>query len=60
MKLEDFIEELYKAGWQSVADAQHTKIERLWRDMFPCVAKLSDELLDAESELEKIRINGDY
>ena len=59
MKLEDFIDDLYKAGWQAVGDAQHANIEKLWRELFPCVAQLSDELQEAEGELEQIRINVD-
>lgn len=46
MKLEDFIDALYKAGWQATTDAQHEKIEKMWRNLFPVVAELEDDLHD--------------
>lgn len=52
MQLDKFIEALYDAGWDSPHDAQHSHIEKLWRDMFPAVAEIHDELSEAQAEIE--------
>lgn len=44
MKLDDFITKMYDSGWLATHDAQHSKIEALWRELFPVVAELEDEL----------------
>lgn len=44
MRFQEFIDELYKAGWKSPCDAQHHNIEKLWRKLFPVIAQLEDEL----------------
>jgi len=44
MKLEDFIDALNEAGWQATTDAQHEKIEKLWRKLFPLAAELEDDI----------------
>jgi len=51
MKKQDFIDRLYKSGWDSLADGQHTRIEAFWKELFPVVAELEGELEDAEMEI---------
>jgi len=48
MRKQDFIDALYKAGWKSDGDAQWTNIEKLWRELFPVIAELEDELADKQ------------
>lgn len=50
MKFNDFIEKLYSAGWADNTDAQHSNIEKLWREMYPVVAELEDELIEIKGE----------
>ena len=50
MRFKDFIIALDDAGWQGVADAQHSKIEALHRKMFPVIAELENELSDLSYE----------
>tara|TARA_R110001599_G_scaffold173340_2_gene365147 strand:- start:4798 stop:4968 length:171 start_codon:yes stop_codon:yes gene_type:complete len=52
MKLDDFINELQKAGWQAVSDAQHENIKYLHRQLFPVIADLEDDLESAEEALK--------
>jgi hypothetical protein len=33
MTLEEFIEKLYKAGWEAPCDAQWTEIAKLWEEL---------------------------
>ena len=40
MKLQDFIDELYKTGWEASHDAQWTKIKELHKRLFPIIAEL--------------------
>jgi len=47
MKKQEFIDALIDAGWQSTNDAQWTEIEKLWRKLFPTVAALNDEMIEA-------------
>ena len=44
MRREQFIEAVLKSGWKDTADAQHKGIEKLWRQIFPEVAQLEDEI----------------
>ena len=53
MRKDDFIEALEAAGWRPVLDAQHTEIEKLWRQLFPVVAGLEDELNDVISAVNQ-------
>jgi hypothetical protein len=53
MELDEFIESLDSAGWHGVLDAQHSKIEDLWRKLFPCVAKLSDYVDSLEEDIKE-------
>jgi hypothetical protein len=48
MRKQDFIDALQKAGWVSINDAQWTEIEKLWRELWPVIAELEDDLEDAE------------
>lgn len=52
MKKDELIKRLYDAGWDSPSDAQHTGIDKLWRELFPVVAELEDELEGAYMEIE--------
>jgi hypothetical protein len=42
MKLQDYIDRLYAAGWDSPSDAQWGKIEAEFRILFPLDAALED------------------
>lgn len=44
MRQQKFIDSLHDAGWQAVNDAQWDNIGKLWRELFPVVAELEDEL----------------
>ena len=44
MRIDDFIEALYKAGWDSPSDAQHTNIRELHKKLWPELAKVDEEL----------------
>ena len=55
MRKEEFIKELYAAGWVANCDAQHSEIEKLWRKLFPVVADLEDELTGVIKILEAER-----
>ncbi len=46
MKLEDFIESLYRAGWDSINDAQYEGVVELHKRLFPVVAELEEEVRD--------------
>ena len=43
MKLNDFKEELEKAGWSATSDAQHWGIEDMHKKLFPIIAELEKE-----------------
>ena len=43
MKRQEFINELYKAGWECSSDAQWEGAKALHRKLFPTVAALEDE-----------------
>ena len=51
MRLDDFIQELYDAGWQNTCDGQHTSIKQLHKKLFPLVHQLERELRDTEEEV---------
>ena len=51
----DFIHALHEAGWQAIHDAQYEGISRVWRDLFPVVAKLQDEIDCLKWELDNER-----
>ena len=51
MKLEDFIEALYKSGWDSPDDAKHTKITELHKKLFPVISALEYEIEDLRVDL---------
>lgn len=55
MRFNDFTDALYAAGWEAPNDAQHRQIKELWRNLFPVVAELEDELHDAETEAKNRR-----
>jgi len=52
MKRQEFIDALYKAGWEAVHDAQWTEIDKLWRELFPVIAELESELEQAVMDLQ--------
>lgn len=33
MTFQEFVDALYKAGWRSPLDAQHTEIKKLWDEL---------------------------
>ena len=47
MKKQEFIDALYAAGWDSPHDAQGTKVNDLWRNIFPTAAAIQDDMEDA-------------
>lgn len=51
MKLEDFVDALYGAGWVASNDAQHNHIRKVWKQL-----KGEDKLLRAENELMAMRL----
>ena len=53
MKFSDFVDALYSAGWRAPCDAQHTEIKKLWRNLFPSVAEIEDELEEARAALKE-------
>ncbi len=55
MRLENFIDALYKAGWESSHDGQHDNIEALWRKLFPSTAELHDELIEADEHVKELQ-----
>ena len=55
MRLQDFIDSLFAAGWTSASDAQWTKIAKLHAEIFPVIAQLEVELEDANNEILEIR-----
>jgi len=46
MRKQEFIDALYKAGWDAPHDAQWNNIGKLWADIFPTVAKIEAEIPD--------------
>lgn len=40
MRFDKFLDALHEAGWRSTADAQHTGIYELWKQLFPSVYEL--------------------
>jgi hypothetical protein len=54
MRLNKFIDSLYDSGWKAPLDAQHTEIEKLWRNAFPVVSTVEDELKDANNENNRL------
>ena len=60
MELKDFIDALYKAGWDSPCDAQHLNVEKVWREMFPAMAKMHDKMVELEEDFEQMRISRGY
>ena len=51
MKLEDFKEALYGAGWLDTHDAQHSGIENLHAVIWPAVAALEAEVQELKFEV---------
>jgi hypothetical protein len=52
MRFYDFVEALLKAGWRPMLDAQHTEVRKLWKDLFPVIAALEDELERKMNEMQ--------
>ena len=50
MKRQDFIDALYSAGWRANNDAQWSGAERLHAKIFPSVAAMEDEIIDAAQD----------
>lgn len=57
MRKQEFIDALYKAGWDSPHDAQWTGAEKLWAEIFPAVAKIEAEIPDL---IESAHMAGQY
>lgn len=53
VRLENFIDELYKAGWQDTGDAKHVNIKYLHKQLFPVVAELEEEINELIEETYK-------
>ena len=51
MKLQDFIDELVKAGWEATGDAQHKNIKYLHQQLFPVIAQLEEDLEHAHYQI---------
>lgn len=50
MRLKDFIEAMYEAGWRDNCDAQHLGIKALHKQLFPVIAEMEEEIEDAQME----------
>jgi hypothetical protein len=46
MRFDDFLKALESAGWSATRDAQHEKIKELWRNLWPVLAELEQELYE--------------
>ncbi len=55
MRLQEFIDSLFAAGWTSSSDAQWTRIAALHKKLFPVIAQLESELEDANNEILNAR-----
>lgn len=55
MRLREFIDSLYDAGWTATSDAQWTRIAELHKKLFPVIAQLESELEDANNEILNAR-----
>ena len=61
MRSKDFIDALYKAGWDSTADGQHSGAIKLWAELFPSVAHAENELWDLnEDDLLLAYMDGEH
>ena len=54
MRFDDFINEVYLAGWRPIGDAQHAPIRKVWVKLFPVIAALEDELSDGVEPLHEL------
>lgn len=54
MRLHNFIDALYEAGWRSSCDAQHSEIKELYAKLFPALAELEEELESAQSYIKAL------
>lgn len=52
MRFDKFLDALHEAGWRSTADAQHTGVYELWKQLFPSVYELEKELADCQHFME--------
>ncbi len=50
MRFQDFVDAMHKAGWRSINDAQHDGIRKLWRELFPVIARLEDDLNEIKED----------
>jgi hypothetical protein len=55
MKKQDFIDALYKCGWDSPRDAQHSNITDFWAKLFPACKELEEDLDDAMRQIDKLQ-----
>jgi len=56
MKFDAFVDALYRAGWNSPNDAQHTEIKKLWTDIFPSTADAENDIEDCCSEIRRLNL----
>lgn len=54
MRFDKFLDALHEAGWRSTADAQHTGIYELWKQLFPSVYELEKELVDCQQAMQEL------
>lgn len=54
MRLQEFINALTNAGWRDTNDAQHEQIAFLHESLFPTVAALEGELLEANEDIDRM------
>jgi hypothetical protein len=52
MRKQEFIDALYKCGWDSPHDAQHAQIAAFWAKLFPAVKRLEDDLEDLQNDFD--------
>lgn len=53
MTKKEFIDSVANAGWSALCDAQHERIEAVWRQLFPKDAALEDMITEC-SRLEEL------
>lgn len=51
MRLDDFINDLYLAGWKPDNDAQWHGVAAFHKKLFPVIAELEETIKDLENEL---------
>ena len=59
MKLQTFLDELYKAGWRGTHDAQSAGVTRIWRNAYPAAAEYLDDLIAADSRIAELEAERD-